>query len=140
MFYLELNAEDGGTSFSLGRADLPIPLPIKVHGVNAHWSTGIWDEDTKVLVPCGTLDGAAIASLDTREKPRHVFIGNIILCNQPTAIVTLLSEGNNKWKVQIQNPTENAMAVTVRTPKAIRAFHVQKTVAVPAGGQMDVSE
>ncbi|MBU4212174.1 MAG: hypothetical protein KKD33_06285, partial [Verrucomicrobia bacterium] len=140
VLYLELEAQDGGASFAISRANLPIPLPIKVHGVNANWSTGIWDEDAKALIPCGTLDGAAIASLDTREKPQNLFVGNIIVCDQRDAVVTLLPEGNNRWKVQLQNPTDKPMTVAVRTPKAIKAFRIKKTVEVPAGGQVEITE
>ncbi|MBI4023914.1 MAG: hypothetical protein HY360_02975 [Verrucomicrobia bacterium] len=138
--YLELEAADGGARFAINRADLPIPLPVKVHGVNSNWSTGIWDEDAEALIPCGVLDGAIVASLDIKEKKRNVFIGNVIVCDRKDAVLTLLPEGNQRWKVQVQNPTDKKMTVAIHTPKAIKGFRIEKSVEVPAGGQVEITE
>ena len=139
VLYLELDAEDGGADFSVSRADLPIPLPVKVHGVNPNWSTGIWDQDRQAFLPCGTLDGATVAALDTKERGRHVFVGNVVACNQPDAVVALVPEDNGRWKVQVNNPSDQPRKLTIRTPQAIKAFHIYKTVEVPAGGQVEFS-
>jgi hypothetical protein len=133
---LDLQAEDSGAAIAVSKTDLPIPLPLKVYGVNPNWSTGVWDADANALIPCGTLDGAAVSSLNTRERISNVFAGNVIVCDQNDAVVTLLPDGTGQWKVQVHNPTDRDMTVNVRTPKGIKAFHIEKKVMVPAGGQV----
>ena len=135
---LDLEAQDGGAAVAVSKTDLPIPLPLKVYGVNPNWSTGVWDEDARALIPCGTLDGAAVSSLNTRERISNVFAGNVIVCDQSDAVVTLLPDGTGQWKVQVHNPTDRDMTVNVRTPKGIKAFHIEKKVTVPCWRPGDV--
>ena len=47
---LQLAAEDGGWRGVITKAQLPVPLPVYVSGLNAKWSAGVWYKGRNVLL------------------------------------------------------------------------------------------
>ncbi len=95
-YVLELQAEDGGFGGVIGKAKLDTRLPVRVHGVNPNWTCGIVDRAETSWLPLGVMVDlkltpeqqsastryAAHAALDL-STDRDVWIGNVVLCDQP---------------------------------------------------------
>jgi hypothetical protein len=113
-YVLELDSADGGFGGIIGKADLHQRLPIRVHGVNANWTCGIVERREKWWLPAGVLDGDAYVALDA-SADHDLWIGNVVLCDQPELILTLLPDGAGAFAVEAHNPTDREITATIRT-------------------------
>jgi hypothetical protein len=127
-YVLELEAADGGFGGVIGKAKLDTRLPLRVHGVNPNWSCGIVERTEKWWLPIGVMDDlkltpeqqatptryAAYATLDL-SKDRDVWIGNVLLCDQPELKLTLLPEGDGRFSIEAHNPTDRDLTATIHT-------------------------
>jgi hypothetical protein len=145
---LDLQAEDGGFGGVIGKAKLDTRLPIRVHGVNPNWTCGIVDKTDKSWLPVGVMDDlkltpeqratpttySAYAALDL-SKDRDVWIGNVVLCDQPELKLTLLPEGDGRFRIEAHNPTNKDLTATIHTApefSLVPAFTKQVTVKAGA--------
>lgn len=132
-YVLELDAADGGFDGTISKAPLPILLPIRVHGVNPNWTCAIVEHHDKWWLPVGVLDGTAYATLDTTSV-HDVWIGNVVTCEQPDLILTLLPDGASGLAIEIHNPTDREISATVRTaPQFTLAPFFSTRVTIPTG-------
>jgi len=135
-YLLELDAKDGGFAGLIGRAELPVRLPIQVHGVNPNWTAGLVERQQKWWLPVGVLDGAAYTTLDTASD-HDVWIGNVVACDQPDLVLTLLPDGEGGFEIEAHNPTDREITSTVRTAAEFNlAPPVSRRVTVKPGASV----
>lgn len=165
-FVLQLEARDGGFRGTVAGAELPLPLPCFIAGLNPRWPAGIWYRgrqtflvptwdmdrvhnryskrtrvaDTDRLVRFGVRDGRGMLQIDTQFGDKEVFIGNLLICDPPEAFLELDRVATGTAVVSVNNPTDTEMTVTVRPgPGFDLAGDFAKTLTVPAGGLVKVS-
>jgi hypothetical protein len=146
-YVLELQAQDGGFGGVIGKAKLDTRLPIRVHGVNPNWTCGIVERNEKWWLPLGVMDDlkltseqqaaptsySAYAALDI-TKDRDVWIGNVVLCDQPELKLTLLPEGDGRFSIEAHNPTTKPVSATITVPDGLWMIKAgSKKIDIPAG-------
>ena len=139
--FLDLDAQDGGCTGQLQKTTtrrLPVRLPIRVYGLNPHWSAAVWDRQRQTLEPFGIGDGVGYASVDLDRGPADVYVGNLAICDQPELRLWVLEEGADRVRVVAHNPTDQELTATVKSGAGYdRVPAFSKTVTVPAGGQVE---
>lgn len=166
---LRLKAEDNGWRGIITKAQLPVPLPVYVSGLNPRWSAGIWYKGENVLlspewppydeygfgcwtrnsfvVPrervdeiqrIGVLEGVACLQVDTEEADRDVFIGNLLVCDNPNLWLTFLREPKRVY-LEAHNPTDAEIRTRVRPGPGFDLYGAfEKGVTVPPGKTVTV--
>jgi len=165
-FILRLQAKDRGFAGRITQAQLPIQLPVHIAGLNPNWDAGIWYKGkTRLAVavwctnPLGQryvqrqvrqatdrlihipvlADGTGVLQVDTEIGPKQVFIGNLLVSDVPTVVLTLTDTRNGKAAFVAHNPTDQAIQCTVRPgPGFLLLGPFQKRVTVPAGQSLTV--
>jgi hypothetical protein len=153
-YVLELEARDGGFGGMISKAKLDTRLPIRVHGVNPNWTCGLVEKSEKWWLPIGVMDDlkltpeqqsaptrySAYAALEL-SKDRDVWIGNVVLCDQPDLKLTLLPEGDGRFSIEAHNPTDKDIVANVRTAaefSLIPPFSRQVTVKAGASKLLEL--
>ncbi|MFZ2656014.1 MAG: hypothetical protein WAX69_13875 [Victivallales bacterium] len=149
-YVLELEARDGGFGGVIGKAALPARLPIRIHGVNPNWTSGIVERKEKWWLPLGVLDDlkltpgqlagpavySAYAALELNQD-RDVWIGNVVTCDQTDLILTLLPDGRGGFSIEAHNSTDREIKAAVRlSAEFVLAPPFSQAVTVPAGSSV----
>ncbi len=134
-YLLELAAKDGGVTGTFSKTALPNVLPVKVTGLNDKWTAGVVDLEHPTWRPLGIRDGIGYATLDLRDGAHRYYLGNLVACDHQDVEVTLLPHNaDGITAVEVHNPTEKPVTVTVRVPVATFLADKQAvTLTVPAG-------
>lgn len=111
VYRLRAKAEGGVWAALLGKAQLPLLLPVEVSGLNDRWEAFCVERRTKLMKPVPVSDGVAYACLDL-STGADVVIGHPVTCNQPDVRVSVFQTGA-QWSVTVHNPTEEALEVTL---------------------------
>ena len=114
-YVLDAEAADGGFCAVVGKAALPVRLPICVRGINPKWSAAIVNVKNGDYLPIGVIEAEnkAYATWDTTVAATELYIGNLVRCDNPDLILTVTRTGNS-WQVDVHNPGDAAVAATVR--------------------------
>lgn len=116
-YLLELAAENYGWSGTIGQADLPQRLPIRVTGLNEKWTIAKVDMERNEWYPLGGWNGAAYTTVDTKAGDQKLYIGNVVMTDEPEVRLTLLpSNADGKTYVEVHNPTDADLTATVTVP------------------------
>jgi hypothetical protein len=166
---LQLVAQDSGWRGLITKAQLPVPLPVYVSGLNPKWSAGVWYKGRNVLLSpewppfdeygfgCWTrnsfvvprertdeiqrfpvVDGIGYLELDTEDADRDVFIGNLVVCDNPDLWLTFIRDPKRTY-VEVHNPTDATIKATVRAAPGFDLFGpFEEPVQVPAGTSVTV--
>jgi len=132
-FLLECQSEKGLVALSIGEAALSQRLPIKINGLSPNLTAAIVDNTRKEWLPIGVTAIEAYATHDAGKGASDLVIGNIVSCNNPDLVCTLLPEGD-KFVIDIHNPTDKPASVTISVPAGLWMIKAgtQKST-VPAG-------
>ncbi|MBI4242785.1 MAG: nucleotidyltransferase [Planctomycetes bacterium] len=149
---------------------LPIHLPVFIQDVNPRWDAGIWyrgktqlhtpqyyrdrwgtetwrwtigsyepGEDTIRYIPV-LEDGNAYCQIDTDKQDPDIFIGNLLVCNQPKVFISLIRAEKGKCTFEVNNPTDKTITCTVRPSKGFDfTGYWEKIIALPAGATQKVT-
>ena len=164
-FVLRLGAADYGFRATVTQAALPMRLPVFIDGLNERWPAGVWykgrhqfivptwtmdkmhnrySKRAKAVhkdwvVPFGVTDGIGMLQLDTEIRDKDVFIGNLVVCDNPEVFLQLDDTRKGRVAISANNPTDKDVTVTVRPGPGfdlIGAF--AETLTIPAGGLVTV--
>jgi hypothetical protein len=165
-FVLRLQAEGGGFAGRISEARLPLLLPVFVEGLNDRWPCGIWYQGsctlqqpvwtmdrvhnrfarresrqaTDEVIRFGSTDGVGMLQVDTETGDRELFIGNLLVCDQPEVALELDDLRPGRTRVTANNPTDRELAVTIRPgPGFTLLGDFARTVSLPAGGMVSLS-
>lgn len=138
--WLDLQAVEGGFTGRLQKTTtrrLPQRVPIRVYGLNPHWSAAVWDRARRTLEPFGQGDGVGYASVDLDRGPADVYIGNLVTCDAPELRLWVVEEGEDRVRVVAQNPTDQPLTTTVRSGQGYdRVPAFARPLTVPPGDQV----
>ncbi len=140
-FPAHLRADAHGFRANAPQATLPLPLPIRVEGLNPRWSAGVWypgshafeiaeyrlssqfhrytervrRRETDRLLHMAVLnDGTGLAQIDTTFGDKEVFIGNFVTCDRDEIFLTLADTRPGKAHCVAHNPTDETVSITIR--------------------------
>jgi hypothetical protein len=113
-YILEIDGKGQGFSGRIGKADLPLALPIVVRGLNERWSVFLLERERKAR-PIGQLRDSAYATIDLREGDKDIFIGHPIVCDDKEVFINVVQTGENKFTIYLHNPTSKKKNVKVKS-------------------------
>jgi hypothetical protein len=114
VYWLRLQALDGGAAVNVEKTDLPGGLPIAVDGLNERWSAVVADRKTGKFVNfIGVLDGTGYGLVDIRKEPLSLFVGHPVRCGDPNLFIQLLSWGKDGASAEVNNPTDQPVKTWV---------------------------
>jgi hypothetical protein len=130
---LELAADQGGWAGTIGKADLPQRLPLRVAGINDKWTAAKVDPAKNEWYPLGVWQGAACTTIDTTAGEQKLYIGNLVTADNADVWLTLLpGNADGKTCVEVHNPNEADLPVRVSVPVAtFLAAKQEITIRVP---------
>jgi hypothetical protein len=120
-FLLELEAAEGAFVGTVTAADLPLRLPVRVAGVNAHWTFGWFDLDRKEWHP-SAIDRdlrQGFFTLDTRRGHHRLFAGHPVLADNAAARIAVFSDGKSEVRAAVNNVGDSPAPVTLRLNPAL---------------------
>ena len=134
--YLDLTASDYGVSGTVSPAALVVmgKMPLKVQGVNSRWPIGIWRKG-EPLCQGTAFEGVARLPLDVTVGGAF-YAGNLLMADHEEVYLAFSPEWNRAGATQVEvtNPTDQPLTVTVRTPEAISDLPPSYVkVEIPAG-------
>ncbi len=160
-YILKLKAEDGGFAGTFTRARLPQLLPVMIKGLNPNWDAGIlYKGRNRLLVPEWVVneygeryaeqkkririnelyhfpvmsDGTGFLQVDTELGNRNVYIGNLLVADNPNIMLQVLDVRPNKKKIEVHNPTGKDITCTVKPGPGFNLLgNFSKKVTVKSG-------
>lgn len=114
-------------------------LPITVSGLHDHWSAYLYDRERQQARPVGMFEGKAWATVCLRGA-LDLFVGHPVTATNPALTLQVTQTGDNCWRVEIHNPTDEAITATVQAnprfdPLAARGVAPEQ-LTVPAGSSV----
>ncbi|MHB9025476.1 MAG: hypothetical protein ACYC7E_15120 [Armatimonadota bacterium] len=90
--------------------------PVRVSGLNPNWTAGLWRAGLPVFAPVGVdPDGKAWLSVDPKaDGGSELFIGNLLVCDQPGIILRAFQRNDGGWDLVAHNPTNTGHIGLVR--------------------------
>ncbi|MCK5806704.1 MAG: hypothetical protein KAI66_27995, partial [Lentisphaeria bacterium] len=164
-FVLRLQAADHGFAAMLTQADLPMRLPVFITGLNPRWPAGVWYKGKhQFLVPTwkmdkmhnrfakpekvvhrdwiqrfGVVEGRGMLQLDTAFKDKQVFVGNLLVCDQPDVFLELEDTRKGRIRIAANNPRDTPVTITIRPAPGFNLLgKFARTVSLPPGGLVKI--
>lgn len=131
-------ATDGAFAAKLSKATMPTDLFVEVNGLTDGW-TAAKQVNGGPLSAVTLHGGTAYTNVDLNPGDVSLIIGHPVTCTDPRVriIVWWTKAG---LEVYIHNPTDKAIACTLRTNAAFKGLPVgEKDVTVAAGGSVSLS-
>jgi hypothetical protein len=119
-----------------GLAGLAGNLGVTLSGLNDRWCAVFQAQDGDVpatrIIPVE--DGLGYAVLQAEDDGRELFIGHPFIADNPNATIGLARSKDWKtWLVEVHNPTENPMRVTISTNPHVLGFELNETLDLAPG-------
>ncbi|HEY3416195.1 MAG TPA: Ig-like domain-containing protein, partial [Armatimonadota bacterium] len=141
-YLLELAASAYAWRGAISDADMPQRLPIKVTGLNPKWTSVKVDLTNNQWFPLGaTSDGVSYTTVNTKEGPLNLLIGNLVTTTNTDVSITLIRDPDTGITyADVHNPTSSTASVTLNVPVSTFIACVQThNVSVPAESTVRVT-
>ena len=165
-FVLTLKADGHGFAAKVSQAELPLDLPVRIGGLNPRWDAGIlYKGESTLVIPESEInefneryvvrqerqvqneilrfpvleDGSGFLQIDTTVGEKDVYIGNLLVSDNPDVVLTLVDTRPDRAAFVAHNPGDQEMTCHVCPGPGfdlLGAF--DKTVTVPAGSSATV--
>jgi hypothetical protein len=138
LYRIRAEAQNGVWAAMIGKADLPVLLPIEVAGLNERWEAFRYDRRTRISRPVPVCDGVGYASVDI-SAGADLVIGHPVNSMAPELRLNIFQTGN-QWSVVVHNPTDKPIETTLTgNPEFPAVAGMTKTVLVPAKSSLSVA-
>ncbi len=137
---LEMDAHGSGIAGSISQADLPMALPVLVHGLNPNWPVVLVDRSSHRWRPLGAVEGTAYAMVDTLRQAQNLFIGHPLIASENDIVINLTPISDSTWSLELHNPTLHELSLSV-TPSPYFPFIAWDggDFVIPAGASQIIS-
>jgi hypothetical protein len=130
-YRIRAEAQNGVWAALIGKADLPVLLPIEATGLNDRWEAFRFDRRTKIMRPVPVCEGVGYASVDIGEGA-DIVIGHPVTSTAPELRLNVFQTGN-QWSIVVHNPTDKPIETTLMgNPEFPGVAGMTKAVLVPA--------
>lgn len=112
-------------------------LPIRVAGLNDGWSAVLYDRRLSKARPIGVWEGSAWATV-VLSGAADLFVGHPVVANNSQVRLQVTQVADDRWRVEVHNPTDAALRVTVTPDPAFDPLQDQPafTADIPAGASV----
>ncbi|MEI6168257.1 MAG: hypothetical protein WCS52_13820 [bacterium] len=156
--FCDLQSQNGAVEFSMQKPkqNLQWVLPVRVFGMNDHWSAVSYDKTRKLARPIGVYQGIAYARFDPDySQQTDVAVGHPVVADNTNVVVVVAILGDHKYparkdgqyfhggtySVQVNNPTDKDLKVTLTNSMDLPDFPFKaKTMDIKAGQFIEVKE
>ena len=136
-YRVRAEAQDGTWAAVIGKADLPLLLPVEVSGLNDRWEAFRYDRRTKILRPVPVCQGVGYASVDL-SAGANIVIGHPVASTNAELRLNVFQTGG-KWSVVVHNPTNKPIEATLTGSREFPGVAgMTKTVSAPARSSISV--
>ncbi len=112
--FLDLQAAGGVFRGTLEQADLGMRVPLRLAGLNAKWTAGVWGLPHGLLVPLAPdPEGLAWFSLNPATDYGRFFAGHPVMCDRPEVILRVLQRTKGGWDIVAHNSRERGAEVNL---------------------------
>lgn len=165
-YVLRLRGTGHGVTGRIGEVQLPLQLPVFVEGLQPNWDAGIWyrgkntlevpewvvdevgqryverhrreGEDQLLRFPV-MADGTGMLQIDTGIGAKDLFIGNLLVADNPRLRLTLVDTRPGRAAFVAHNPTDEELTCHVQPgPGFTLLGEFDQVVTVPAGRSVEV--
>lgn len=137
LYRVQARAQNGAWAAAIGKADLPVLLPIEVGGLQDKWEAFLYNTKTRLLRPIPVVEGTGYVSLDVAAGA-DVLIGHPVTCDRPEVKLVVLEAGG-QWSVVLHNPTDQALDVVLTGTEGFPGVGgLRRTVTVPGRSSVTV--
>ncbi|MCG2659199.1 MAG: hypothetical protein L6437_03005, partial [Kiritimatiellae bacterium] len=137
LYRIRAEAQNGVWAAVIGKADLPLLLPIEVSGLNDRWEAFRYDRQTKIMRPVPVCEGVGYASVDIAGGA-DIVIGHPVTSKAPELRLNVFQTGD-KWSVIVHNPTDKPIETTLTcSPEFPCVAGMTKTVSAPARSSLSI--
>jgi len=134
--FLTLQVRDNEVALKLDPSPTIVDLPISVDGIEDNGCAAVYGTKHPWLRWIGVAEGKAWLQEDA-DQGSDLWIGNVFVCDNKAVKLTLVDQGQAEGKqpfLEVHNPTDQALAVTVTSPPHCPGYGGMKLpVDVPAG-------
>ncbi len=166
-YILRLRAQDYAFEGRFSHADLPLHLPTVIKGLNPRWPAAVWYPGRRTFTIAEWVvnemnqrfavrrrrverdalrrfpvlpNGEGFLQVDTSGAAGRVFIGNLLVADQPNVRLEMTDWRKGKAAFVAHNPTDQPITCTVRPAPGFALLGAfRKRVTVPAGASVRVS-
>jgi hypothetical protein len=136
LFFFTAQAAGNEAVFTLGPRATMIDLPIRVRGLQDNGCAAVFSTKRPWLRFVSVVGDTAYFQ-EPIEKANEMWVGNVFVCDNPAVKLTLIVDGQTpgaKPRLEVHNPTDKALTVTVRSPQHTPTFGgITAPVTLPAG-------
>ncbi len=112
----------------------PVSLPVVVENLNDKWTSVLYERESKRLRPLGMFANAVYCHRAPEERKGKILIGHPFTLSSPDLSLSVVRTGEKELTLQIHNPTDREMEVTVsRNPIFDFVAAADFAVTIPAG-------
>ena len=136
-YVLEAEVDNMAFHGRFAPAHLVHHLPIRVHGVNRYWTCVVVDLQTGSWRPAGTAPNLAGVSPSDHAAAAHVsldlthgkdvWIGHPVLSDADSVRLTVFTDGNGRFGIEVHNPTAEPVETTVNSNAGCPLFTLPPT-------------
>lgn len=135
VYVAPLEAAEFGIAGSIAAQPVTADLPLLLTGLNPRWVAGVWRSDapSDFTDQFGFVEGQGLTTLDVTREARF-YAGNLVTADNADLYMDLEEWTPERIVVRVNNPTDQAITATVRTPAEITGLKaLNQQVTVPPG-------
>jgi len=142
-YVCQISADDYAVAGELGKADLPVPLPVRIGPLNGKWDAGLVDLSgpEPKLRRVGVEEVWGWFELDPRRGPVKFAAGNLLTCEDREVWLSLLQE-EGAWYAEVHRPAteggQEPREVAVRVPEWVKVVPAQEVKVTVAEGTTEM--
>ena len=130
-FFCRVKSQRGAVVARFERTpDLIAPIPVQVTGVNPNWTIMYHERLKNQVRPLGQFDGKCIVMVDPFYEALDLFVGHPVTCNRSDLVIHVVRIGDDRWSVELHNPTDKAIETVCRNDPDWTLFKLNKRVTV----------
>ncbi len=133
-FPVKVTAKDGLLAGSVTAVctNMLFDVPLEFTGMNPNWPVGSWRAGDELIAYTGVFEGRAWPRLDVGKAGKFI-AGQLVTASEPDAKIDVVVWTKERVKLEINNPTDKPMKLTVQTAKLPGFKSLKKTIELPAG-------
>ncbi|HEY3416496.1 MAG TPA: hypothetical protein VGM23_06405, partial [Armatimonadota bacterium] len=113
---------------------IPVSVPIIVENLNDHWSSVLYDRESKRFRPLGMEGNKAYCQRALDERKGKIFIGHPFTLDKPALWLSAVQTDKDEITLQLHNPSDRPETAKVtRSPYFDFVTCTDFDVSVPAG-------
>jgi hypothetical protein len=106
--------------------------------LNDNWSAGFWDKTDGHVEMIAAQDGLGYAQIDIRGRDVPLYIGNLLVCDNPAVRLDLVLDREAPL-IQAHNPTTAPIECVIRSPEGFKAkMSFSKKVTLSPGALLKI--